>query len=282
MKRSTAAVLVLLTLTAWLGPALAPHDPVEQFDPVRLAHQPPGFELYGPDGPRFVLGSDALGRDVLSRTLHGARTSLTVAILTLALTVTIGLVVGTAAGLAGGWVDAVLMRGVDAMMAFPRLFLVLLVAVVAPPSRWLVVLVLGATGWMFAARLVRAQVQKIKQYEYVEAARTSGASSWTLWRRHVLPGVAAPLGIEASLKIGDIILLESALSYLGIGVPPPTPSWGGMIADAAPHFSTAWWSLMVPALAIVLTVLLLNLVGSAARGPAVEDARLNSARLRTD
>ncbi len=262
--RWTAGVLVVVVLVALFAPWLAPADPQNQFDPARLANRAPGTRVEVTDGPaRFLLGSDSLGRDVLSRLLYGARTSLTVAVLTLLLAMTIGLAVGSVAGLAGGWVDMVLMRVVDGFMAFPRLFLVLLVAVVAPPSRWLVVLVLGATGWMFAARLTRGEVLKLKRREFVEAAKTAGIGPARLWLRHILPGVAAPLGIEASLRVGEIILIESALSYLGLGVPPPTPSWGGMIADAAPYLHSAWWPLLFPALAIMLTVAALSFLGDA-------------------
>lgn len=265
--RWSAAVLLAIALLALLAPVLAPADPVRQFDPRHLAHRAPGAVTDDPETDeqaiRFWLGSDSLGRDVLSRLLYGARTSLVVAVLTLALALTIGLAVGSLAGLAGGWVDQVLMRAVDGVMAFPRLFLVLLVAVVTPPSRWLVVLVLGTTGWMFAARLVRGEILKLRQQEYIEAARVSGVGRTRLWIQHILPGVAAPLGIEASLRVGEIILLESALSYLGLGVPPPTPSWGGMIADAAPYLHSAWWPLLFPALAIVGTVAALSFLGDA-------------------
>ncbi len=261
--RWSAGILVLVILAAILAPVLAPTDPLRQFDPARLAHSPPTVEISAQvDAPtRFLLGSDSLGRDVLSRLLYGARTSLTVAVLTLLLALTLGLAVGSVAGLAGGWVDRILMRGVDAVTAFPRLFLVLLVAVVTPPNPWLVILVLGTTGWMFAARLVRAEVLKLRSREYVDAARAIGVSPWRLWSRHILPGVVATLGIDASLRIGEIILLESTLSYLGLGVPPPTPSWGAMIADAAPHLHTAWWPLVFPALAIALTVAALSFLG---------------------
>ena len=262
--RWTAAVLLAFLAVALIAPWLAPADPQDQFDPARLANRTPGTPIDVTDGPpRFLLGSDSLGRDVLSRLLYGARTSLTVAVLTLVLSMTIGLAVGSVAGLTGGWLDTLLMRVVDGFMAFPRLFLVLLVAVVTPPSRWLVVLVLGATGWMFAARLVRGEVLKLKNREFVEAARTAGVGPVGLWLRHILPGVAATLGIEATLRVGEIILLESALSYLGLGVPPPTPSWGGMIADAAPYLHSAWWPLVFPALAIMLTVAGLSFLGDA-------------------
>lgn len=263
--RWAAAILTLVLLAALAAPLLAPADPVEQFDPSRLAHEPPGTVRVTEDGSeiRFPLGSDSLGRDVASRLLYGARTSLSVAVLTLLLAMTIGLAVGSLAGLSGGWVDSILMRFVDGVMAFPRLFLVLLVTVVTPPSRWLVVVVLGATGWMFAARLVRGEILKLKQKEYVEAARAAGVGPGRLWLRHLLPGLAATLGIDASLRVGEIILLESALSYLGLGVPPPTPSWGGMIADAAAYLHSAWWPLLFPALALVVTVAALSFLGDA-------------------
>lgn len=263
--RWPTAILVVVLLAASAAPLLTPADPLEQFDPSRLAHEPPGAARVTGDGLHvyFPLGSDSLGRDVASRLLYGARTSLTVAVLTLALALTIGVLVGSVAGLAGGWVDAVLMRTVDGVMAFPRLFLVLLVTAVTPPSRWLVVVVLGATGWMFAARLVRGEILKLEQQEYIDAARAAGVGPGRLWLRHLFPGVAATLGIDASLRVGEIILLESALSYLGLGVPPPAPSWGGMIADAAPYLHTAWWPLLFPALALVVTVAALSFLGDA-------------------
>lgn len=213
----------------------------------------------------FLLGSDAFGRDILSRILYGARVSLLVAVLSLTLALTVGLLVGAAAGTGKPWLDATLMRGVDALLAFPWLFLALALTALLRPSTTLVVLILGGTSWMGVSRLVRAELLSLARREFVLAARSSGVRPWRILLRHLLPNALTPMLVQASLLVGQLILVESALSFLGLGVQPPTPSWGNMVADGRDVLVTAWWVSTFPGLAIVLTVLAFNLIGDALR-----------------
>jgi len=215
--------------------------------------------------PRFLLGTDGLGRDLLSRLVWGARVSLAVGLLGALLAVAIGAAVGLLAGLAGGPVAAVLMSATDLCLSVPRLFLLLLLVALYGGSLAATVVVLGATSWMTAARLVRAQVLSLRERGFVQAARAVGVAPLTLALRHLLPGAASTVTVEAALRVGDTILLEAALSFLGLGVPPPVPSWGNMVADGRAALADAWWIATLPGLAVALTVIAVNLVGEAAR-----------------
>jgi peptide/nickel transport system permease protein len=217
------------------------------------------------DSRFFLLGSDRLGRDVSSRLLYGARVSLAVGVLALLLALTLGLAVGAVAGAAGGAVDLLLMRAVDAMLAFPTLLLALTAAALLRSSPLTLVLILGGTAWMSVARLVRGEILAIKERDFVLAARAAGARPWSILWRHLLPNALTPVIVDASLRIGDLILVEAALSFLGLGVQPPTPSWGSMIADGRDALSTAWWVAVFPGLAIALAVMGFNLVGDGLR-----------------
>jgi peptide/nickel transport system permease protein len=213
----------------------------------------------------FLLGTDSYGRDLLSRMLHGARISLGVAVLAVGLALTVGLLVGALAGAGPRLLDAVLMRGVDALLAFPWLFLVLALTVLFRPSATLVVLVLGATSWMPISRLVRAEILSLKQREFILAARGLGLHPARILFRHLLPNALSPVLVQATLAVGNVILAESALSFLGFGVQPPTPSWGNIVADGRDVLLTAWWISTFPGLAIVLAVLAFNLLGDRLR-----------------
>jgi peptide/nickel transport system permease protein len=255
--RASALFLAFLVVLAIVGPALLP-DPFRQFDIVHQASLPPSAE--------HPFGTDELSRDVLARTVSGARVSLAVAALAVALSVTLGAGVGLVAGYWGGATDAVLMRLVDGALAVPRLFLLLLV--LAVPERvplWLLVLLIGTTGWFATSRLVRAEVLKLREEAYVRAAEALGAPRRRIIFRHLLVNTAGPLLVAATLGVGDVILLEAGLSFLGLGVQPPTPSWGGMIMDARPLLVSAPWTGIFPGLAITLTVLAINLLGDALR-----------------
>jgi peptide/nickel transport system permease protein len=249
--------LVFLVLLALLGPLVLP-DPFQQFDLVELQSAPPS-------GPH-PFGTDQLSRDVLSRVVNGARVSLAVAGIAVALSVTLGAVVGLVAGYLGGGVDAVLMRLVDGAMAVPRLFLLLVVLAVASrvPLAVLIVLI-GTTGWFATSRLIRAEALRLREETYVRAAEALGASRLRIIFRHLLVNTAGPLLVAATLGVGDVILLEAGLSFLGLGVQPPTPSWGGMILDARPVLESAPWVGIFPGVMITLTVLATNLVGDALR-----------------
>lgn len=214
---------------------------------------------------RFWLGTDGLGRDLASRLLHGARVSLAIGLAAASLAVLCGALIGLLAGLAGGWIDGVLMRLVDLLLAIPRLFLALFIVALYGASLQTTILVVAATTWMASARLVRGEVLSIREQEYIVAARAAGVPPMALACRHVLPLAAAPLVIESALRVGDTILLEAALSFLGLGVPPPTPSWGNLIADGRDRLLDAWWIAAAPGLAVVITVASLQRIGETAR-----------------
>ncbi len=213
----------------------------------------------------FLLGTDGYGRDLLSRILHGARISLGVALLAVAMALTVGLLVGAVAGAGPRLLDAVLMRGVDALLAFPWLFLVLALTALFRPSTALVVVVLGATSWMTLSRLVRAEVLSLKEREFILAARGLGLHPARILFRHLLPNALNPVVVQATLSVGNVILAESALSFLGMGVQPPTPSWGNLVADGRDVLVTAWWVSTFPGLMIVLAVVAFNLLGDRLR-----------------
>ena len=230
------------------------------------------------DQRRFLLGSDDLGRDVWSRLLRGARVSLAVGILSVVLALTLGVAVGAAAAAAGGWTDAALMRGVDALLSFPRLFLMIGVVALFRPSQILLVLVLGGTAWMGMSRMARAEILSLESREFILAARGTGQGPLAVLWRHLLPGALPPILAQATLNIADIILAESALSFLGLGVQPPTPSWGNMIADGQEILTTAWWTALFPGLAVALTVLAFNLLGDGLRDALDPRTRRRSRR----
>lgn len=251
--RTGLLALGTLVLLALLAPFFLP-DPRVMPDPVHGVLLPPGAGHW--------LGTDHHSRDVLARVVHGGRVSLAVAAGAVTLSVTLGALVGMLAGYAGGWVDALCMRLVDAALAVPRLFLLLImVAILERLPLWVLILTLGATGWFGASRLVRAEVLRLRTLEFVQAAEALGAGRWRVTLRHLLPNVAGPLAAATTLAVGDVILLEAGLSFLGLGVQPPTPSWGGMILDSRPFLVTAPWTSLAPGLAIVVAVLAVNLVG---------------------
>jgi peptide/nickel transport system permease protein len=254
--RLGALALFLLVLAATVVPRWLP-DPNLMADLLAGA-TPPSAEHW--------LGTDRLNRDLLARVAHGARVSLAIAGLAVALSLTIGTAVGLVAGYRGGAADAVLMRLVDAALAIPRLFILLLLLVVWDRiPLWAFIGVIGATGWFGTSRLVRGEVRRVKQEGYVQAARALGAPGSHTIFRHLLPNVIGVVLVSATLAIGEVILLEAGLSYLGLGVQPPTPSWGAMVLEARDALSTAPWTLVAPGLAILVTVLAVNLVSDALR-----------------
>ena len=219
-----------------------------------------------PPSGNHLFGTDALNRDVLARVVWGGRISLTIALLAVALAITLGALVGLVSGYLGGWVDSVLMRLVDGALAIPRLFVLLLVlAVFTPIPLGVFILVLGTTGWFAVSRIVRGEALRLKSELYVQAAHALGAGATRVIFRHLLPNALGPLLVAATLGVGDVILLEAGLSYLGLGLQPPTASWGGMIQESRSLFFTGPWNHLFPGMAIVLTVLAINLLGGALR-----------------
>ncbi|ORJ61541.1 oligopeptide ABC transporter permease [Geothermobacter hydrogeniphilus] len=220
--------------------------------------------LQGPSLQHW-FGTDDLGRDVLARIFYGARISLLVGFVAVGIASLIGTALGALAGYYGGWWDAVIMRFVDIMLCFPSFFLILAVIAFLEPSIWNIMIIIGLTGWMGVARLVRAEFLSLREREFVQAARALGASDFRVIFRHVMPNALSPVLVSATLGVAGAILTESALSFLGIGVQPPTPSWGNMLIAGKQTLGTAWWLSVFPGLAILITVLGYNLLGEGIR-----------------
>jgi peptide/nickel transport system permease protein len=253
----TALILILLVVPAIFAPWLAPHDPLEG----RLAHKlkPPVWTAGG--SWEYVLGTDPLGRDILSRMIYGARVSLSVSLVAIFLGGVVGTVLGLFAGYFGGFTDSLIMRAVDVAFSLPTILLGLVLAVVIGPSFRTVIVIVSFLLWARYARQVRGEVLTVKQRDFVAQARIAGCSHVRIIFGHILPNVTNTLIVLATLQVGYVILLEGTLSFLGVGIPPPTPAWGLMVATGRSLIVSAWWVSFFPGLAIVLTVLVLNLIG---------------------
>jgi peptide/nickel transport system permease protein len=250
-------VMLLLYVLTLLTPLIAPYAPAEMGKIVTPDAMGPSMQHW--------FGVDKFGRDILSRVLYGSRISLSIGFIAVAISITLGTLVGALAGYYGGWVDSLLMRLTDVMLSFPRLVLLIVVIALFESSIWLVVIVLGLTGWMGTARIVRGEVLSLREREFVQAARALGMGDGRIIFRHVIPNTLAPVIVSATLGIGQTILTEASLSFLGLGVRPPTPSWGNMIADGRDALTQAWWISTFPGLAIVFTVIAFNLLGDGLR-----------------
>ncbi len=248
-------IVGLLVFIAIFAPALAPYDP-QRIDTYHIL-EPPSFV--------HLLGTDGLGRDCLSRLIYGSRISLLVGFVAVGIATFVGTVLGAIAGYYGKWVDSMIMRFVDIMLCFPTIFLIMAVIAFLEPSIWNIMIVIGLTGWMGVARLVRAEFLSLKKRDFVLAARISGASDLQIVFSEILPNAIAPILVSATLGVGGAILTESALSFLGIGVQPPTPSWGNMLTEGKDNLEIAWWLSVFPGLAILITVLGYNLLGEGLR-----------------
>jgi peptide/nickel transport system permease protein len=252
------AILLLLLVTALFADFLAPHS--AELGELRQRYRPPAWVEGG--GTTHLLGTDQQGRDVLSRLIFGARISLIVAFTAAVVAAALGTAVGIVSGYFGGWVDQVIMRVVDAWLALPAISFAIFLAVLLGPSERNIVIILAAVYWTRYARVIRGEVLSLKEREYVRLAIVAGCSRWTIMRRHILPNVLNTSIVLSTLIVGVVIVAEAALSFLGVGVPPPKPSWGLMLADGKTGMMSGyWWLTLFPGLAIMLVVLAANLLG---------------------
>jgi peptide/nickel transport system permease protein len=255
-----AIIVIILIISAVFAPQLAPHPPNYQFSD--------GLSMQGaPLAPnhQYPMGTDDLGRDILSRVLYGARISLMVGVYSSLISLGIGTFLGIVSGYFGKWVDSLIMRFTDIILAFPFILFVVALVAVLGASVNNVYIAIGVLGWAVTARVVRGQVLSVKEYEYVQAARALGSPLWRIMFRYIFPNIIAPVIVLTTLSIGNNMLLESVLSYLGIGVAPPTASWGNMLSEGQQVFEYAPWLLYYPGLALLLSVLGFNLLGDGLR-----------------
>jgi peptide/nickel transport system permease protein len=248
-------VVLALILVSLMEPWIRPYDYRDQN--IR--------EILLPPGPKHLMGTDSLGRDVFSRMIRGTHISLLVGFVAVGIATAIGVVLGALSGYYGGWVDRLVMRFVDVMLSFPSFFLVLAVIALLEPSIWNIMVVIGLTSWMSVARLVRAEFLSLRERDYVMAARALGARDMRIIFRHILPNAMAPVVVSFVLGVAAAILLESALSFLGLGVQPPEPSWGNILTEGKDNIIFAWWLSLFPGMAILITVLGYNLLGEGIR-----------------
>ncbi|MBI4183591.1 MAG: ABC transporter permease [Proteobacteria bacterium] len=251
------AVILLTILVAVIADQLVPYDP-ERINP-RYAERPP--VPFAGGMWEFPLGTDRLGRDILSRIIMGTRISLGVAACALLLGSLVGTALGIVAGYRGGWIDVIVMRTADAFLAFPGILIALVLAVTIGPSFWVVVAVLALILWARFARLVRSEVISCKNRDFVALARVAGAGGTYIVFHHILPNVINSLVVLCTLQVGWAIIVEASLTFLGAGIPPPTPTWGGMVAEGLNYVETAWWISLLPGLAIMIVVFAYNLFG---------------------
>jgi len=248
-------IILILATVALFAPLIAPYGPAT----INV------YNVLSPPDRAHPLGTDDLGRDVLSRIIWGSRASLKVGFIAVGIAITIGTALGAIAGFYGGTIDSVLMRFVDIMLAFPTFFLILAVIAIVEPSIATIMIIIGLTGWMDVARLVRAEFLTLKERDFVSAARAIGASDARIIFRHIIPNALSPVFVAATFGIAGAILTESGLSFLGLGVQPPAPSWGNILTSGKDYITVAWWLSLFPGLAILITVLSYNLVGEGLR-----------------
>ena len=250
-----ATAVLILVCVSLLAPFISPYDPTT----IDV------YNVLSPPSKEHLLGTDELGRDLLSRIIWGSRVSLKVGLVAVGIALCIGTLIGAVAGFYGGKIDAVLMRFVDIMLAFPTFFLILAVIAILEPSIFTIMAVIGITSWMDVARLVRAEFLTLKERDFVDAAKAAGVSNPRLIFKHLLPNALSPVFVAATFGIAGAILVESGLSFLGLGVQPPEPSWGNILTSGKDNIEVAWWLSLYPGLAILITVLSYNLVGEGLR-----------------
>lgn len=261
-----AVLVMLLVIAAVFAPVLSPHDPTEQFDDgLTLDGQPVPSTLITQGSWRFPLGTDANGRDLLSRILYGGRVSLVVGVLANLIALTIGVIVGTSAAFFRDPVESVLMRSTEVMLAFPMLLLAMALVAILKPSIWIIIGVIGFVYWTWIARVIYGQTLSLRERDFVTAAYAVGVPKIRTLFRHIVPQLMPTIIVWGTLGIATNVMLEASLSYLGIGVQPPTPSWGGMIQQAESYYRSAPWLIIFPGLAILFTVFAFNLLGDGLR-----------------
>src|SRR5947208_6250340 len=252
------AILVTIALVAIFANQLAPHNP--EVGSLAARFKPPFWETGG--SMKYLLGTDQLGRDVLSRLIFGARVSMVVGITAVIFAGVVGTTLGIISGYLGGWVDQLIMRLTDTWLALPALTFAIFLAAIAGPSMWNIVIILGITYWTRYARVIRGEVLSLKEREFVRLAIVAGCSKWTIMRRHILPNVINSAIVLGTLMLGVVIITEATLSFLGVGVPPPEPAWGLMLSDGKQSLMVGrWWLSVLPGLCIMLMVLSANLLG---------------------
>lgn len=250
-----AMIVLFFAIMAILAPFIAPYDP-GQIDVENI--------LTGPS-KEHILGTDSLGRDLFSRMVYGGRISLLVGFIAVGISALIGVILGSLAGYYGRWVDIVIMRFVDIMLCFPTFFLILAVIALLEPSIVNIMVIIGVTSWMGVARLIRAEILSLKERDFIYAERAIGAGDFRIIIKHLIPNAMAPVLVSITLGIAAAILVESSMSFLGIGVQPPTPSWGNILSEGKSVMGAAWWMLVFPGMAIFMTVLGYNLLGEGIR-----------------
>ena len=248
-------IIAFLSLVAVFAPFLT------NYNPDKIAIE----DALSAPCSKHILGTDQLGRDLFTRMLFGARVSLLVGIVSVGIATLAGLLLGSLAGFLGGLVDALIMRSVDIMLCFPTFFLILAVVAILEPSLFNIMLIIGLTNWMGIARLVRAEILSLKEREFILAAKAIGAGNARIILRHLIPNALGPVIVNATLGVAGAIILESSLSFLGLGIQPPNSSWGNILAESKSTLGVAWWLSLLPGLAILLTVLGFNLLGEGLR-----------------
>jgi len=251
-KTVSIGILIIgfFSTIAILAPFISPYDPTQ----INVG------SLLTPPSKLHLLGTDSLGRDILSRMIFGARISLSIGIIAVGIATVIGLVLGSLAGFYGGLIDVLIMRFVDIMLCFPTFFLILAVVAILEPSIFNIMVIIGLTSWMGPARLIRAEILTLKEREFIQAERAIGASHFRIISRHLIPNAIGPILVNATLGIAGAILLESGLSFLGLGVQPPVSSWGNILIEAKSTLGVAWWITAFPGIAILLTILGFNFI----------------------
>jgi len=250
-----AVTILTLAIAAIFAPIIATHDPAE----INITEA-----LSAPNADHF-LGTDQLGRDIFSRMVYGTRISLSIGLIAVGIAALIGVTLGAIAGYFGGRIDALIMRFVDIMLCFPSLFLILAVVAIVGPSIYNIMIIIGLTSWMGMARLIRAEVLSLKERQFVMASKALGSGSARIIIRHLIPNGIGPVLVSFVLGVAAAVLIEASLSFLGLGVQPPTPSWGNILMEGKATLGVAWWLILFPGMAILITVLAFNLLGEGLR-----------------